>query len=149
MHLCKILGIKQNISSAYHPQTDRQTEQTNQEIKAYLRIFVNWHQNDWSTWIPITEFTYNNRIHSAIGHSPFYATKGYHVNTSITPSRSTQPIEKEEKRAELFAEHMANIHQETQSAMKKANDEMKMYSSTTTEHTNQKNMKLATKFGST
>ena len=126
-YLCKILGIKQNISSAYHPQTDGQTERTNQEIETYLRIFVNWHQNDWSTWIPIAEFAYNNRIHSAIGHSPFYATKGYHVNTGITPSKSTQPIGKEEKRAELFAEHMANIHQETQSAMKKANEEMKMY----------------------
>jgi transposase InsO family protein len=35
-HLCKILGVKQNISSAYHPQTDGQTERTNQEIEAYL-----------------------------------------------------------------------------------------------------------------
>ena len=74
-HLCKTLGIKQNISSAYHPQTDGQTKQTNQKIKAYLWIFINWHQNDWSTWIPITEFTYNNQIHSAIGYSSFYMTK--------------------------------------------------------------------------
>jgi len=126
-HLCKTLGVKQNISSAYHPQTDGQTEWTNQEIKAYLWIFINWHQNDWTSWIPIAEFTYNNRVHSAIGYSPFYATNGYHVNTSITPSRSTQPLGKEENHTELFTEYMANIHQETQSAMKKANDDMKKY----------------------
>jgi hypothetical protein len=126
-HLCKILGVKQNISSAYHPQTDGQTERTNQEIEAYLRIFVNWHQNDWASWIPIAEFSYNNRTHSAIGHSPFYANKGYHVNSGITPSTGGPNLGKEEKRAELFAKHMAKIHHETQSAMKKANDDMKKY----------------------
>jgi len=126
-HLCKSLGIKQNISSAYHPQTDGQTERTNQEIEAYLRIFVNWHQNDWNSWIPTAEFSYNNRVHSAIGYSPFYATKGYHVNTGITPSTTGPNLGKEEKRAESFAKHMAKIHQETQAAMKKANDDMKKY----------------------
>ena len=126
-HLCKSLGIKQNISSAYHPQTDGQTERTNQEIEAYLRIFVNWHQNDWNSWIPTAEFSYNNRVHSAIGYSPFYATKGYHVNTGITPPTTGLNLGKEEKRAELFTKHMTKIHQETQAAMKKANDDMKKY----------------------
>jgi hypothetical protein len=46
--LYKLLGITGNPSTAYHPQTDRQTERVNQEIEQYLRIFVNHHQNDWS-----------------------------------------------------------------------------------------------------
>ncbi|HVW99810.1 MAG TPA: reverse transcriptase domain-containing protein, partial [Candidatus Babeliaceae bacterium] len=125
-HLCKLLGIKQNISSAYHPQTDGQTERTNQEIEAYLRMFVNWHQNDWSSWLSIAEFSYNNRVHSSTGFSPFFATKGYHVQSGITPS-SNNSLNKEEKRAQTFAETMAKIHQETRTAMEKANEDMKRY----------------------
>jgi hypothetical protein len=44
--LCKLLGIKQNLSTAYHPQTDGQTEWANQQIEEYLQIFVNYHQDD-------------------------------------------------------------------------------------------------------
>ena len=61
MHeLNKLLGIKTAASTAYHPQTDGQIECINQEIKQYLRLFVNQHQDDWYEWVSLTEFTYNN-----------------------------------------------------------------------------------------
>ena len=44
--LYALLGIEGNPSTAYHPQTDGQTEQINQEIEQYLRIFINYHQSD-------------------------------------------------------------------------------------------------------
>ena len=44
--LYKLIGIQANISMAYRPQTDGQTERINQEIEQYLRIFVNFHQNN-------------------------------------------------------------------------------------------------------
>ena len=47
-HLNNILGIKAAASTAYHPQTDGQTERANQEIEQYLRLFVNHRQDDWA-----------------------------------------------------------------------------------------------------
>ena len=46
--LNKMLGIETKLFTAYHPQTDRQTERTNQELEQYLRMYVNYRQNNWS-----------------------------------------------------------------------------------------------------
>jgi len=61
------LGIERNPSTAYHPQTDGQTERVNQELEQYLRLYCNYRQNDWTEWLSIAEFSYNNRIHSSTG----------------------------------------------------------------------------------
>ena len=58
--LSEILGIKVAASMAYHPQTDGQTEHVNQEVKQFLRLFVNPRQDDWYDWISIAEFAYND-----------------------------------------------------------------------------------------
>ncbi len=71
-----MLDITPNVSTAYHPQTDGQTERVNQEIKKYLQIFVNYRQTDWSDWLLLAEFAHNNRVHSATGKSPFMVLYG-------------------------------------------------------------------------
>ena len=81
-----LLGIENNPSTAYHPQTDGQTERINQELEQYLRLFVNHHQDDWTDWLSIAEFSYNNRVHVSTGHSPFYLMHGYHPATGTTPN---------------------------------------------------------------
>jgi len=43
-----------------------QTEHVNQELKQYLRIFVNERQDNWDEWLPMAEFAYNNHIHSSM-----------------------------------------------------------------------------------
>ena len=58
--LGKILGIKAVASTAYHPQTDSQTECINQEVEQFLHLFVNQRQDDWYDWISIAEFAYND-----------------------------------------------------------------------------------------
>ena len=57
--LCHTLGIKQNISMAYHPQTDGQSERTNQHLEQYLQIFVDYHQQNWASLLPLTQYTLN------------------------------------------------------------------------------------------
>ena len=65
--LCYQLGVERNPSTAYHPQTNGQTERVNQEPKQYLRLYYNYRQNDGAEWLSIAEFSYNNRIHSSTG----------------------------------------------------------------------------------
>ncbi|SJL18897.1 uncharacterized protein ARMOST_22499 [Armillaria ostoyae] len=76
MELYRMLDIKQNTSTAFHPQTDRQMEQVNQEIEKYLHIFINFQQDDWADWLLLAEFAHNNRVHSATGKSPFMILYG-------------------------------------------------------------------------
>jgi len=54
--ICKQLGIQQNMSLVYHPETDGQSKQTNQTVETALRIFGNYQQNDWSDWLPIVQY---------------------------------------------------------------------------------------------
>ncbi len=54
------LSIKRKLSTAFHLQTNSLTERQNSTIKAYLRILINWEQDDWAKLLPIVEFTYNN-----------------------------------------------------------------------------------------
>jgi len=61
-----LLGIQTKLSTAYHPQTDGQTERINQELEQYLRVFIDHRQEQWLDWLGTAEFAYNNKIHAAI-----------------------------------------------------------------------------------
>ena len=69
--LCKQMGIQQNMSTAYHPQTDGQSERTNQWLKQYLRIFGNQEQDDWANWLPIAQFVHNSWMNETTKQTPF------------------------------------------------------------------------------
>src|SRR5204863_272426 len=60
-HLCKQLGIERKMSTAFHPQTDRQTERANGVMEQYLRCYVNFTQDNWTYWLPAVEFAANNQ----------------------------------------------------------------------------------------
>ncbi|SNX87990.1 related to pol protein [Melanopsichium pennsylvanicum] len=70
-------NIKHSLSTAYHPQTDGQTERVNQVVEQYLRIYCNYEQDNWASLLPMAEFVYNNTVHSSIGVSPFFACYGW------------------------------------------------------------------------
>jgi transposase InsO family protein len=76
--MCSVLGIKVSLSTAFHPQTDGQTERVNQVMEQYLRLFTSYKQDNWSGLLQRAAFTYNNSLHSAINMSPFFANYGYH-----------------------------------------------------------------------
>ena len=116
--LCAKLGIKSKLSTAYHPQTDGQTERTNQEIEAYLRIYCSSHPHKWSEHITNLEFAHNIHTHTVTKQSPFNLLLGYnpialpHTNsfTSI-PSVSERLNHLQELRKEAIAAHdIARMH---------------------------------------
>jgi hypothetical protein len=74
--LLKLLGIKSNLTTAYHPQTDGATERVNQEIEAYLLIYCSAHPTEWKNFLSTLEFTHNNRQHADQTHTLFELMNG-------------------------------------------------------------------------
>src|ERR1700761_787442 len=71
--LAKLLDLELRFSTAYHPQTDRQTERINGIMEQYLRGYCNYQQDNWLELLSMAEFSYNNKISSATGMTPFFA----------------------------------------------------------------------------
>ena len=67
------LGTQLNLSTAYHPETDGQTERVNQVLEDMLRMYVMDQQSHWEKYLPLVKFAYNNSYHSSIGMPPFEA----------------------------------------------------------------------------
>jgi hypothetical protein len=63
------LGINQNLSTAFHPQTDGLSEWTNQWIEQYLRLIAT-NKNEWSKWLPMATAVHNNSRNSTTGFAP-------------------------------------------------------------------------------
>lgn len=74
---CHLLGCKRRLSTAFHPQTDGQTERQNQNLEHYLRAFCNKDQMDWIHKLPLAEFTYNTAQHSATRETPALLLHGF------------------------------------------------------------------------
>ena len=121
--LYRLLGIKLATSTAYHPQTDGQTERVNQELEQYIRLFVNERQNDWDDLLPLAEFQYNNHVHSSTQQTPFMLDTGRNPHMGFEPH---QPPSRLESVAE-FQQRMADSLSEARSALTKAKDDMARY----------------------
>ena len=75
--LYKQLGITHALTTAYHPQSNGQTERANQEVERHLRLFTNSRHDDWVKYLPTAEFVLNSRRHSAHQMAPFEVMYGY------------------------------------------------------------------------
>lgn len=71
-------GTSLNLSTAFHPQTDGQTERNNRTLEEMLRSYVNNHHSDWDKHLPMLEFAYNNSVHASTGYTPFWLNFGFH-----------------------------------------------------------------------
>lgn len=104
--LLKRLGINSNLTSVYQPQANGQTEQANQEVEKYLRLYIGRRQTDWAKHLAMAEFVMNARTHLAHGLSPFEAIYGYQPLFNIPVGQRTghgdvdERIEKLEKARE-------------------------------------------------
>ena len=86
------LDIKIRLSTAFHPQIDGQTKRQNSTMKAYLRAFVNWEQNDWAHLLPMAEFAYNNAKNANTGHTPFELNYGFYLQVFFEDDVNTCSI---------------------------------------------------------
>ncbi|CAJ2512148.1 Uu.00g051630.m01.CDS01 [Anthostomella pinea] len=108
-HLTKRLGITALLSTAYHPETDGQTEIANSFLEQYLRGHVSYLQDDWVCWLPLAEFAINNALNESLKTMPFFANYGYHPRFGFEPALSGHRVAA--KDAEGVALKMATVHE--------------------------------------
>ena len=117
--LIKALETKQILLTAYHPQIDRQIEQINQEIGTFLRHYVNYQQDNWTEWLVVAEFQYNNKKHAATRQTPFK------LNFECHPQKEDLTVQMEFPRLEEFLIGLQKSWEEATKAMKIAKEIMK------------------------
>jgi len=120
--LNNLLGIQMKLSTAYHSQTDRQTERINQELEQYLRVFIDHRQEQWLDWLETAEFAYNNKIHTATKISPFKANYGQDPRMEFKGRRK-----RKYEVAGKLVERMKRIQEEVKAALGKAQEKMKKF----------------------
>ncbi|WVZ94230.1 hypothetical protein U9M48_040146 [Paspalum notatum var. saurae] len=109
--LHKAMGTNLDFSSAYHPQTDGQTERINQIMEDMLRACVLTYGKDWESSLPYAEFSYNNGHQASLGMAAFEALYGRKCRTPLMWSEARERTllgpahikEVEEKVAEIRA----------------------------------------------
>jgi len=106
--------------TAFHPQTDGQTEQINQELEQYLWFFVNHRQKNWPEWLVSAEFAVNNKVHLVMKMSSFMANYGRELRME-GDIRKRGKVEKVTE----FVEKMKKVHKEAEAVLKKAQEDMK------------------------
>ncbi|KKA19802.1 hypothetical protein T310_6205, partial [Rasamsonia emersonii CBS 393.64] len=101
-----LLGVEHRLSTSYHPQTDGQTEQTNQTIEQYLQHYLDYDQDNWVDILPIAQFAYNNAINSTTGETPFYVNYRYH------PQLAYKPLNQQEEAllARKWTDNLQHMH---------------------------------------
>jgi len=120
--LNNLLGIQTKLSTAYHPQTDGQTERINQKLEQYLRVFIDHRQEQWPDWLGTAEFAYNNKIHTSTKTLPFKANYSQNPRMEFE-GRKTGKY----KATGKFVEKMKKIQEEAKAALGKAQEEMKRF----------------------
>lgn len=100
--LLSAFNVKQNLSTAFHPQTDGQTERVNSILEQYLRCYINYQQNNWSSLLHLAQFAYNSTTHATTGLTPHFVNYGYEPRYSLTLPATTKDRSPAEARAKLI-----------------------------------------------
>ncbi|KAD5961580.1 hypothetical protein E3N88_13053 [Mikania micrantha] len=119
--LFRLQGTALQMSSAYHPETDGQTEVINRCLEAYLRCFAVDKPKTWAQWLPWAEFWYNSTFHSSSGMSPFEVVYGRKPPTVFHYGQGEIKVEtvaKELQDRDLALQVLKHNLADAQSAMK-------------------------------
>ncbi|GKE26604.1 putative reverse transcriptase domain-containing protein [Tanacetum coccineum] len=115
----KSLGMRLDMSTAYHPQTDGQSERTIKTLEDMLRACVIDFSGNWDVHLPLAEFSYNNSYHSSIRSAPFEALYGRKCRSPLKVARDRQksyadnrrkPLEYEVKDRVLLKDRPCSFH---------------------------------------
>jgi len=117
--LTEYLKIVLLLSTGYHPQTDGQTERVNHILEQYIRRTTDYLQTDWSDYLPMAAFAYNNATHSATTMSPYYAVYGFNPRwTQARDEEVTGCI----PAAKTLAKDLSKVHEYCASMIKRAQE---------------------------
>ena len=120
--LNKMLGIESKISIVFYSQTDRQMERINQELEQYLRIFIDYRQEQWPDWLGMAEFAYNNKAYLST------KTLLFKVNYEQDPRMEFEVRRKGKyKGAEKFVIKIREVQGKAKVALGKVQEEIKKY----------------------
>jgi transposase InsO family protein len=114
--LCRLPQIDQNISTAYHPQTDGQSERTNQWLEQYLRIFTNFQQTDWASWLPLAQYAHNSWPNATTKKAPFELIMGHIPRVHQTTHTSTSPS------VETRLQNVTEVRQQVAEAIRRSQE---------------------------
>ena len=122
-HLMRRLDVKPNLSTAFHPQSDGQTERTNQILEQYLRIYCNYRQTDWKSLLPLAEFSYNDSHQSSLKSSPFFPNYAFHPKFTITQ----QPADPLPNASSELVKDLKSLHRHLKINLTSAVESMKKF----------------------
>ena len=117
--MCKRLEIQPWLSTAYHPQMDRQTERINRDLQQYLQIFTSEKQDEWVSWLPLAQFSYNAKKQLSTEKSPFEVTWSYQPKMGFEQRATKAPA------AEELTKWMEETLEQTKENIEKAKARMK------------------------
>lgn len=123
--LFKLLGTRQAFSSAFHPESDGQTERLNRVLEDYLRHFIGPSMCDWDSLLATAEFSYNNSHHTSIDTTPFRLVYGDDPRLPFTTLVDTRVVS-----ADAFALKMKENLEAAKLALQKAQARQKSYADT-------------------
>ncbi|KAI0992612.1 hypothetical protein K3495_g15573, partial [Podosphaera aphanis] len=122
--ICERTNTRILLSTAWHPETDGQTERFNAILECYLRAYCNYEQDDWVRWLPSAEYNANNTESETTKVTPFFANSAQHPRSAISPPRTqTQPsvshyLKSQQEAANDFVQKMENLTSFLQENMK-------------------------------
>ena len=110
--LCEKLQIRQNVSTAFHPQTNGLSERKNQWIEQFLRLITSVQQSNWKRWLPLATAIHNNHVNSTTKVTPARALLGYlpQLDPAAPPITRNENVEERAIQAQQY-------HKQAQAAL--------------------------------
>ena len=116
-----LLGTQLNMSTAFHPQSDGQSERSFRTLQQMLRAFVSPRQDDWAEHLPLLEFAYNNSKQASTGFIPFEMCYG---RKPATPFTRALPVSNHVPAADAFIENLQSTMRLAKQAVHTAQAQM-------------------------